>query len=82
MNFDTEGGNVLLLELSGQVTFDERSLASPAITDEDQLEGGHVLLGFGHLDSKSAKEIEKKNDSVNLSWKLKTTGDLMTTILY
>jgi hypothetical protein len=52
MNFDTEGGDVLLLELSGRVTFDEGRLAGPSIADEDQLEGGHVLLGFGHLASK------------------------------
>jgi hypothetical protein len=56
MNFDTEGGDVLLLELSGRVTFDEGRLAGPSIADEDQLEGGHVLLGFGHLDSKSLSE--------------------------
>jgi hypothetical protein len=34
------------------VTFDEGRLAGPSIADEDQLEGGHVLLGFGHLASK------------------------------
>ena len=48
MDLDSEGGDVLLLELAGQVPLDEGRLSGAAVTDEDQLEGRHVLLGFGH----------------------------------
>ena len=50
MDFDSERGDVLLLELAGQVPLHKRRFAGTAVADEDQLEGGHVLLGFGHLD--------------------------------
>jgi hypothetical protein len=47
VHFDTEGGDVFLFELAGQVTLDESSLADTAISDEDELEFGHLL--FNHL---------------------------------
>jgi hypothetical protein len=46
VHFDTEGGDVLLFELAGQVAFDESSLADTSISDEDELELGHLL--FNH----------------------------------
>lgn len=38
MDFDTQGGDVLLLELSSQVTLDESGLSDSTITDQDELE--------------------------------------------
>jgi hypothetical protein len=35
-------GHVLLLELAGEVTLDERRLAGAAVADEDELELGNV----------------------------------------
>ena len=46
--FDSEGGNILLLELAGQVTFDESGFTGAAVTNEHELKGGHILLSFGH----------------------------------
>jgi len=47
VNFDTESGDVLLFELAGQVTLDESGLADTSISNEDELELGHLL--FNHL---------------------------------
>jgi hypothetical protein len=47
VNFHAEGGDVLLLELSGQVALHERRLARAAVADEHELEGGHFLFS-GH----------------------------------
>lgn len=47
VDFYTQGGNVLLLELSSQVTLDESGLSSTTVTDEDELECGNL---FGHID--------------------------------
>ena len=48
MDFDAEGGDVLLLELAGQVPLHEGRLSGAAVADENQLKGRHVLLCFGH----------------------------------
>jgi hypothetical protein len=40
MNLNTKGGNILLLELSSQMTLDERGLSGSSVTDKDKLEGG------------------------------------------
>jgi hypothetical protein len=45
VDLNTEGGDVLLLELAGQVALDEGGLAGTAVTAEDELEGRGVLLG-------------------------------------
>jgi hypothetical protein len=44
VDFDSESGDVPLLEFSGQMTLDERSLADTAVTDEDELELWNLLL--------------------------------------
>lgn len=49
VNLDTKGGNVLLLELSGQVALDEGGLSRTTVTDEDQLESGNVGSRGGHF---------------------------------
>jgi len=41
VNFDTESSDVLLLELSSQVTLDESGLSGTAVANEDELEGGN-----------------------------------------
>lgn len=46
---NTECGNVLLLELSGQVTLDEGGLAGTTVTDEDELELGNFQVRGRHL---------------------------------
>jgi len=43
MDLDTEGGDILLLELAGQVTLDESGLAGSTVANEDKLESGDVL---------------------------------------
>ena len=40
MDVDTDGGDVALFEVTGQVTLDEGGLAGTTVTDEDELEGG------------------------------------------
>lgn len=50
VDLDAEGGDVLLLELTGQVTLDEGGLADSAVSDEDELELGHFLCGGLWLD--------------------------------
>jgi hypothetical protein len=58
VNFDTEGGDVFLFELAGQVTLDESGLADTSISNEDELELGHLL--FNHLQFKvSDLEVNK-----------------------
>jgi hypothetical protein len=51
MDFDTEGGDILLFEFACQMALDEGSLSSTTITDKDELEGwgvlGHVDLSWG-----------------------------------
>jgi hypothetical protein len=49
MNLNTEGGNVLLLKLTGEMTLDESSLTDTSISDENKLELGYLLLLFDHL---------------------------------
>lgn len=44
MHLHTEGGDVLLLELSGQMSLDESGLAHTAVSDEDELELNALLL--------------------------------------
>ena len=44
MDLNTEGRNVLLFELSGQVTLHKGSLADAAISDENELEFRDLLL--------------------------------------
>ena len=48
VDLNPEGGHVFLFELSGQMSFDESGFAGSSVADKHQLEGGHVLLGFGH----------------------------------
>ena len=38
MHFNTEGGDVLLFELSGQMSLDESGLADTSVTDENEFE--------------------------------------------
>ena len=47
LEFNSEGEDILLLELAGQVPLDQGRLSGATVADEDQLEGGHVLLVFG-----------------------------------
>jgi hypothetical protein len=37
MNLNTEGGDVLLLELSSQMTLDERGLSSLLVSEQDPI---------------------------------------------
>ena len=48
VDLDTEGGDVLLLELASQMTLHEGGLADATVTDEDELEFGD-LLSINHL---------------------------------
>ena len=67
VNLNSEGGDVLLFKLAGQMSFDESSFAGTAVSDQHQLEGGHVLLGFGHLDATiSAKGKAKLKNPFHL----------------
>ena len=50
MDLDSESGDVFLLELTRQVTFDEGGLAYTAITDENELELGNIFLGGGLME--------------------------------
>jgi hypothetical protein len=53
VDFDTQGGHVLLLELTSQVTLDKGGLSGTAITDKHELEGrGLLALLLGHLGSR------------------------------
>ena len=45
MDLHTEGSDVLLLELSGQMSLHESGLSSSSVTDEDEFEFGDLLLG-------------------------------------
>jgi len=47
VNLDTKSGDVFLLELTGQMTLHEGSLADTTVTAEDELEFGNLL--FNHL---------------------------------
>lgn len=49
MNFDTQSGNIFLLELASQMSFDKGGFAGTAIANKDELEGGHILLRGGHF---------------------------------
>ena len=51
VNFDSESGDVLLFEFSGEMSLDESSLADSAITDEDELIFRNLRLVF-HLKTK------------------------------
>ena len=44
VDLDSEGGDVLLFELTSQVALDESGLASAAVADEHQFEFGDLLL--------------------------------------
>ena len=48
MDLDTESSDVLLLELTSQVTLDEGGLAGTTVTDEDELESWWGLRAFSH----------------------------------
>ncbi len=50
VDLDSEGGDIFLFKLARQVTFDERRFAGSAVSDENQLEGRHILLGLCHLE--------------------------------
>lgn len=52
VDLDTESGNVLLLELSGQVTLDEGGLSGTTVTDKDELELRDFLVFGGHFEYK------------------------------
>ena len=62
MDLDSERGHVLLLELARQVTFDERRLTGSAVSDENQLEGWHILLGLCHLECFCENKIKQVNN--------------------
>ena len=47
MDLNAQGGDVLLLELPGEVALHEGRLAHPAVADEDELELGSLLLSLG-----------------------------------
>merc|ERR1712000_462205 len=47
VNFDTQRGQVLLLEFTSQVTLDKGGLASATIANKHKLEGGNLLLSHG-----------------------------------
>lgn len=49
VNFDTEGGDVFLLELSSQVTLDEGGFSGTAVADKHELEC-RWALNFCHCD--------------------------------
>ena len=55
MNFDTEGGNIALLEFSSQMTLDEGSLTDTTVTDEYELEFRNLLLLAFCLDHSKTK---------------------------
>jgi hypothetical protein len=55
VHLNTEGSDVLLLKLTSQVTLDEGGLSDTAITDEDELELGHLL--FNHLKQEMSTSI-------------------------
>ena len=44
VHLNTEGGNVLLLKLTGQMTLDESSFTDTSISDEHELELRNLLL--------------------------------------
>ena len=46
VHLNTEGGDVLLLELSSQMSLDEGGLADTSISDEHELEFRNWSLGF------------------------------------
>jgi hypothetical protein len=46
VNFDADGGDVPLLELSGQVTLDEGGLPRPTVADEDQLKDRNTVHAY------------------------------------
>jgi len=44
VDFDAECGDVLLFELSGEMSLDEGCLTDAAVSDEDEFELGNVFL--------------------------------------
>lgn len=65
VNLDTEGGHVLLLELTSQVTLDKGGLSGTTVTDKHELEGRGLLLS--HFDgcvcgvvATGAKDVNKR----------------------
>jgi hypothetical protein len=49
MHLNSEGGNVLLLKLTGKMTLDESSFTDTSISDENKLELGYLLCLINHL---------------------------------
>ena len=65
MDLNPEGGDILFLKLSGQVTLDKGGLSHASVSDKDQLELWHLLL--------SLCVVSKKGDgglrtSVAVAW--------------
>ena len=52
MHLNTEGGDVLLLELSSQMSLDESGLSNTTVTDEDEFELNELLVLFHFLNCK------------------------------
>jgi len=76
VDLNTEGRNVLLLELSSQVTLDESGLSGTTVTNEDELEGrslGHGCVVFGLKERLVEKRLLMRAQSVG--------GDVATTNL-
>jgi hypothetical protein len=44
VNFNPQGGHILLLEFTRQVTLDKGRLAHPTVSDEDQFKFGDISL--------------------------------------
>jgi len=49
VDLNTKSGNILLLELSSQMTLDECGLSGSSITDKDELEGRDLSCAFSHV---------------------------------
>ena len=70
MHFHSEGRNVFFFELSSKMALNEGGFAGSSVTNEDEFEGGHVLVsllwfGEGQV-SEKATDNQKKRDR---SWK-------------
>lgn len=59
VDFNTESGDVFLLEFPGQMTLDESRLASTTITDEDELESRYGLFSHSKDLIGSCKAVER-----------------------
>lgn len=63
VNLDTEGGHVLLLKFTSQVTLDEGGLSGTTVTDKHELEGRSLLLS--HLDGCVCGVVATDAEDVN-----------------